>query len=981
MPGSLQRTDARSPAALSVVHFCDLGPVLVDQDGRVRPVGGARLESALALLLINADRRVGVDALAEAMWGSQSSPRSAATLDSHIYRLRQLLEPDRRPGEPSKALLRVTGGYRLVVTTDQVDSLRFARLAADAADLLVSGSPDRALRRTVEALASWRGRPFGDATEEPWAAAAVARLEELHGQVRETHIGALLGTGATEPALADLETALAEQPFRERLWAYRMIAFRDSGRRQEALQAYGTARAVLIEELGIEPGAELRALQAELLAGDQETLPSVRATVRGGGSRLQGAAPEPDGLADRVPPSVHLPVPRHRLIGREDELAELQGLVRSRPLVTVVGPAGCGKTRLVTEVGGRAGTVFPDGVWFVDLTVATPDRVVDTVSSTIELPVPVDGKTMLALRGFTRGRRMLLILDNCEHVLDAAAELVAELLVDGSELAILATSREPLDIGGEHVLLLHPLPATGEDSPAARLFLERLEAAPGAPADPRSRSWGAEIAAAVDGLPLAIELAAGRARAYSLAEIVTQVRADASSLSRIGRGGAAHHNTIRNAIDISYRALPDSEAALHRAVAVVPGPFTGELAAALVTPGPGDLNLDPVQIADAIAGLVHRSLLTPLGPARPAGASRFAQLATVRGHAAHQAAELLEDGQLRRDRWVEMLVRAQPPLGSRREASWYRALDDDLAAQRATLQHTLVDSPSELGIALAARLGLYWVFGGLAVEGLGWARTALAACEQDPDLGQPADRALVRLTVGGMLMMQNQPDAGREQLRIAINESRGAVGADANLLCAHLTAMTGPAYVVGDMALLDVLAAAVRELAGGDTELDVLVRHAGVVKSVIEGSSDPGFLDRFFSLYDDAREDDNHYTAWIAALSAAQVLLGAGQPIQALGWAVKAIEAVIVLGQRENPVTIEILAYALALTGDHENAVRVFALAEADHARSGMPWPRTEQTAALLAAATTALDPGTARQARSEGLALTLADLPGLVRA
>jgi predicted ATPase len=761
-----------------------------------------------------------------------------------------------------------------------------------------------------------------------------------------------------------------------------MIAFRDSRRRQEALLAYGTARAVLIEELGIEPGAELRALQAELLAGDEQSEPSERVTVRGRVSQSLEASPEPDGLADRVPPSVHLPVPRHRLIGREDELAELQGLVRSRPLVTVVGPAGCGKTRLVTEVGGRAGTVFPDGVWFVDLTVATPDRVVDTVSTTIELPVPVDGKTMLALRGFTRGRRMLLILDNCEHVLDAAAELVAELLVDGSELAILATSRELLDVGGEHVLLLQPLPATGEDSPAARLFLERLEAVPGAPSDPRSRSWGAEIAAAVDGLPLAIELAAGRARAYSLAEIVTQVRADASSLSRIGRGGAAHHDTIRNAIDISYQALPDSEAALHRAVAVVPGPFTGVLAAALVTPGPGDLNLDPAQIADAIAGLVHRSLLTPLGPSRPAGASRFAQLATVRGHATHRAAALGEDTRDRRDSWVERLVRSRPPLGSSRLASWYRALDDDLAALRATLQHTLIDEPSALGIALAARLGLYWVFGGLAVEGLGWARTAVTASERDPDLGSLTDRAMVRIAFGDFLTLQNQPDAGREQLRIAISESRGATGADARLLCADLTVATGPVvHVIGDTALLDDLAAAVHALAGGDPELDVLVRHAGLVKSVLEGSPDPGFLDRFFSLYDDARKGDNHYTAWIAAAGAAQVLLVAGQPTEALGWAVKAVEAGLVLGQRENPVTIEIFAYALALIGDQENAVRVFAFAEADHARSGMPWPRTEQTAALLAAATAALDPGTATRARSEGLALTLADLPGLARA
>ncbi len=726
-----------APAA-APVRFRDLGPLLVEQDGRPRQVGGARLEAALALLLVHTGRRVGLDALVEAMWGADGVARSASTLDSHVFRLRQALEPHRRPGQASTVLVRDTGGYRLVATPDQVDSLRFARLAGDAADLLAAGSPDRALRRTEEALTLWRGRPYGEAADTAWAEAATARLDELHAQVGETHIEALLATGAAERALVALESALAANPLRERLWAHRMVAFRDSGRRADALQAYGRAREVLVGELGIEPGPELRALQAQLL--DDGAPPPVP------------AVPAPRQTPTTPPATTRLPVPRHRLVGRDRDLAALTGLLAVHATVTLAGAAGCGKTRLAVEAARHVADGFPDGVWFVDLTAATADRVPDTVSSAVEAPAA--GTSREALRAFTRGRRMLLVLDNCEHVLDAVAELVEDLLVDGSQLTVLATSREPLDIDGEQVHPLRPLPAGGPGSPAVELFLERLEEqTPRRGADGEARRRAAEIAAAVDGLPLALELAAGRARAYSLPEIAVQVRADASSLSRIGRGRASHHGTVRGAIDTSYRSLPGPEAALHRAAAAVPGPFTADLAAALGA-------APRAAATDVVAGLVHRSLLTPLGPGRPGGPSRFAQLATVRGHARHAARALCEDVDRARDAWVERLVRARPPFGSRRRAAWYRALDDDLAALRATLQHTLVDAPSDLGVALCARLGAYWTFAGTAIEGFAWIRAAAAACAADPGLGTPTDRALVRISLGGLTTVQGGPDAG-----------------------------------------------------------------------------------------------------------------------------------------------------------------------------------------------------------------------------
>jgi DNA-binding SARP family transcriptional activator len=218
------------------VRFLDLGTLVLEREGTPLPVNGTRLVAALALLLIHAGRHVSVDALAEAMWGGEATPRSASTLDSHIWRLRRLLEPDRGRGAPAELLLRDPAGYRLLATTDQVDSMRFARLADEAVDLLADGQPDRVLRRTDEALALWRGRPFTPLSDEPWARPAAARLEELHTQVRERRIEALLAVGDPERALVELEPVIAAEPLRERLWAHRMLAAYRSGRTDQALR-------------------------------------------------------------------------------------------------------------------------------------------------------------------------------------------------------------------------------------------------------------------------------------------------------------------------------------------------------------------------------------------------------------------------------------------------------------------------------------------------------------------------------------------------------------------------------------------------------------------------------------------------------------------------------------------------------------------------------------------------------------------------
>ena len=303
-----RRTTYALESSEPTVVLHDIGPLAVEIAGVDSPIPGAKPTRILAMLLVNANRRVSIDALLDVVWGDRVTDSSVATLETHVWRLRKLLEPQRTRGADPTYLVNENSGYRLIVNPDNADSLRFPQLAEQGDRLLASGDPERGLQRYELALSLWRGRPFEPVADEEWAVPSIVRLEERYGQLNEQRVEALLRTGAPERAITELEELIARLPYRERLWSQLMLARYQAGRVEEALDTYHRARTVLLDTMGVDPGAELTALQQRILEQDPTLAPK---------------RPSP---AIHLTPSsqeIHLPSRLSELIGRETELDRL----------------------------------------------------------------------------------------------------------------------------------------------------------------------------------------------------------------------------------------------------------------------------------------------------------------------------------------------------------------------------------------------------------------------------------------------------------------------------------------------------------------------------------------------------------------------------------------------------------------------------------------------------------------------------------
>ncbi len=945
----------------------DLGALSVAVGTDEHPVAGTRGAAMLALLTINVNQRVSVDSLMAAAWGDSISPGAASTLASHVWRLRQLLEPGRDRRQSPAVLINDSDGYRLVGGPSTVDSLSFAEAAAEVRDLLVAGDAQAAVRRADAALALWRGQPYGGLAEADWAQSAVARLEELRGQLQECRIEGLLASGAVDTAISDLRPLTAAMPFRESLRALQMEALYRSGRAEEALNAYRQARQVLRDEIGIEPGAELKAMHERILRGD----PALSRRVE----------PRPSPPRDV---EVHLPYTLTPLVGRDDVLGPLSALVRGHRLVTITGAAGCGKTRVAVDVARAVAQDFPDGVWFVDLTaVSDLDLVVDVVVSTIGFAASAGATALQDLRRYLQTRRILLVLDNCEHVLPSVDQIVRVILGDSRsvpECCILTTSREPIGITGETVWTLEPLGLPDEDgqdatsAPAVQLFLQRLTAlAPALDVDDHVIALAAQISVAVDGLPLPLELAAARALSHSLDDVAAQVTADLSRLGRVGRAPQDHRATVRSAIEWSHQLLSPAEQQAHRRLSVLPGAFTAGLAGALVGAAVHG------QAGDAdnlLAQLVHRSLLASEGSSRRGRPTAFRQLATVRSHALHALDDAGETQECvdRRDAWTTALIASRPPLGTAPEGDWDHALDDNYATVRATLARRLLDEPSAEGGRLTYPLTYYWYYRGRLVEGSRWLQLGHDLLRG----GDPTDELLGRLSLSAVLALQRREDQVRPLLDGIGDQVRAVPSNRLVEVGEALAGLSVSCYTSEAYELLVNLDPVLRWVAAQaqDANVALLADAVGCCALLVAGQLEAS-VDLALSVHHRADAADHLAAGFISTAPLIIGALQAGRPDEGIPWVDRCATLQLRLGSGAIGMFTETKANFTVQLGDYAQAARMYAAARTATRRAAMGWPNRAMTPPLLALTRERLSRDDFERAWQEGEGLTVVDVFG----
>lgn len=670
------------------LEFRVLGPVEVLRGGRPVAIGGRRQRALLALLLLDVDRPVAPDRLIDELWRDRA-PSGASTLPASVSRLRTALGGGR--------IVEATpAGYALHVSGSQVDARRFERLVEEGRTALADGRARRALDRLRAGLSMWASRPFGDVADEGALRDEAERLEELHLLALESRIEAeqLLAPG--DGLVPELETLVHDHPFRERFWEQLMLALYRSGRQADALVAYQRARTSLADELGLDPGERLEELQRAIL---RHEVPTVRA----------------------VPTEHDLPAPLTSFVGRVAELAEIESLLDRARLVTLTGPGGVGKSRLAVEAAQRAVPDLPDGAGFVDLANSARGSPVARVSAqALGFGEHADATAMEVLVRHLRDSRMLLVLDDCEHVREAVAGLAGGLLQACRGLRILATSREALGVPGEVDYPVAPLalprPGAGGDevlaSDAVQLFVARvLEHRPSLAVDEATVEAAVRICGDLDGLPLAIELAAARAKALSLDEIATRLSDRFRFLVSWRRLAAARHRTLRAAMDWSHELLEPDEQELFARLSVFAGPFTLAAAGQVCA-------YDEEQALDLLERLVGASLVVA---EERAGGMQYRLLETVRQYAASRLTGDAADAVRRAHARYYLDVALGADLSAVRRGSGQR-LDVAIAAQenlRRALSWAVEVGAATFGLELATSLERFWVTQDPA-EGIRW---------------------------------------------------------------------------------------------------------------------------------------------------------------------------------------------------------------------------------------------------------------------
>ncbi|HEY3688619.1 MAG TPA: BTAD domain-containing putative transcriptional regulator [Streptosporangiaceae bacterium] len=669
-----------------------LGPFEVRaDDGALADVPGARLRALLVALALVPGHTVPKAALVDWIWGEHPPSEAANALQRLVSRLRKAL--------PDGSVEGRTDGYRLTADPDAVDAVRFERLLAQARDT----EDPRRLTRLRAALALWRGPALQDVGLRDSAAfdAAATRLDGLRLTAMEDRFDAEIGLGNGAELVTELTDLVAAHPVRERLVAALMRALVATGRDTEALLVYDRTRETLADELGADPSPELSALHVALLRGELGRREEIRKT--------------------------NVRAELTSFVGKDTDVAAVRDLVAEHRLTTLIGPGGSGKTRLATETAQTLLGGLPDGAWLVELAAIGADgdvaqatldalKLRDTLLGDAPDAEPVD-RVVAALRE----RAMVLVLDNCEHVIESAAAFAHRVLGECRRLRILATSREPLGITGEALWPVVPLDLPADDAdpgaiasaPAVRLLRDRAGAVrTDLATDARTSATLARVCRALDGMPLAIELAAARLRTMSLDQLANRLDDRFRLLTGGSRTALPRHRTLRAVIDWSWELLTDAERVVLRRLSVFSGGASLEAAERVCA---GDA-VEAGQVLELLTALTEKSLVVTPGEGTP----RYRMLGTVKEYAGQRLAEAGESDLARHAHLAyvtELGETADPHLRRAEQLEWLAVLEAEHDNIGAAMRGALAAGEAQAAMRLAAAVGWYWWLGGHKTEG------------------------------------------------------------------------------------------------------------------------------------------------------------------------------------------------------------------------------------------------------------------------
>ncbi|HEV2035962.1 MAG TPA: BTAD domain-containing putative transcriptional regulator [Candidatus Dormibacteraeota bacterium] len=697
------------------MEFRILGPLEVWEGGRSLPLGGAKQRALLAILLTQANQVVAADRLVDLIWPDGPPDTADHSLQVYVSQLRKVLEPEHKVGTPYTVLISQPPGYLVRITADDLDVGRFQRLMDEARQLLADRTPNVASTKFREALGLWRGPALADFASHAFALSEIGRLTEMRLCAIEDRIEADLALGRHTELAGELEGLVAKHPLRERLRGQMMLALYRSGRQAEASAVYQETRKLLVDQLGMEPGNDLQRLLKRILNQD----PVLDVTARTPTIRRESM----------------LPRFTNAFVGRLREIDRLAHRLETSSMVTLTGPGGMGKTRLAVELTAKLSARYSDGVVFVDLAPLIDESlIIRTIGRALGLRDDGVRNPMDVLVSYLNDRSLLLILDNCEHLLATAAAAATAMLSQCRGLTILATSREALGVPGETIWEVPSLPTHSHVSDRGRvdldhgdaveLFRVRAEAAAS-----RSFVWdGAAIVDAtrichrLDGSPLAIELVAARLRVMPLSDLLAGLDKGFALLTTGSRTATPRHHSLEATVDWSYQLLSSSEQLLFQRLAVFSGGFTPDAAEEVCA----DISLLPRDVMPTLFSLVEKSLIR-LG-ATMRGGARYNMLQTIREYSLNklQASSGAVDLHMRHALYfAAMASPTEATVRTRHQAEWLDQLEEEHDNFRTAIEWGLQTEP-RLALEIATSLDEFWTRRHIA-EGTTWVTRATEA--------------------------------------------------------------------------------------------------------------------------------------------------------------------------------------------------------------------------------------------------------------